>query len=157
MEVVMDQELVEAMCQETLSLCQQLEDILEDYDEDEPFSLSLEKFGQTIDRIMGAAKSLGLERIGLFSELGKIISYKASQTNSKELTNIVVGTMADCVDIIRALSHSLNAGKGEIVQDIDLEAFSKRLEWLSSKFKHIDRSSVAIEGAENLDQLVKKI
>jgi chemotaxis protein histidine kinase CheA len=153
----MDQELVSAMCHETLELCDQLDNILSDFDEEESFSEPLEKFGQTIDRIMGAAKSLGLERIGLFSELGKIISYKASQSHSRELTNIVVGTMADCVDIIRALSDSLSQGKGEKIDDIDLEAFSKRLEWLSDKFKHIDRSSVAFGEAENLDNLRRKI
>lgn len=153
----MDKELIDVMCQETLVLCDELEEILDLFDEEQSFSASLEKFGQTIDRIMGAAKSLGLERIGLFSNLGKVISYKASQTESRELTNIVVGTMADCVDIIRALTQSLIAGKGETVTDIDLEAFSKRLEWLSAKFKHIDRASVAFEEGENLDQLVKKI
>lgn len=155
---MMDKELLDELCVETLQLCEELESILDEYDEDESFSAELEKFGQTVDRIMGAAKSLGVKRLGLFSEMAKIISYKASQTESKELVNLVVATLADCVDILVALAKNLKSNGNEELSGVNLEAFSKRMHWLSDKFKHIDRASVAFDASdEELDDLLDEI
>ena len=82
-------EVVDEFCEESDKIFLELESFLEDY-EDEPSGDILEKYGQTIDRVMGAAKSLEANMIGTYCELGKTISYKASQSDDQKLLDIVL-------------------------------------------------------------------
>lgn len=136
-------EIVDDFCAESEEIYDQLEEILESY-EDEASSQKLEEFGQIIDRVMGAAKSVDAHQTGLYCDLGKSISYKASQSMDKNLLQIVVAVLFDTVEILQVMNKSIKATKEEKVSGINLDAFATRLRWLADKFKDIQRSSVAI-------------
>jgi chemotaxis protein histidine kinase CheA len=137
-------EVVDEFCTESEGIYTELEEILDSY-EDDPDSKKLENFGQIIDRIMGAAKSIDAHQTGLYCELGKSISYKASQSMDTNLLEIVMAVLFDTVEILQVMNKSVRENKEEIVTGINLEAFGSRLRWLADKFKDIERSSVAIE------------
>lgn len=155
-------EVVEGFIQESDEIYNEVEEILEDY-EDEPSSDKLEKFGQTIDRVMGAAKSLGAHKTGLYCELGKTISYKASQSTDQQLLDIVVAILFDTVEILKSMNKNIFIEKIEKVDGVNVDAFATRLHWLADKFKDIKRSSVAVDdgaGAadqKSIDELLKDL
>jgi chemotaxis protein histidine kinase CheA len=141
-------EVVDEFCQESEVILDNLEEMLEDY-EDNPAPAKLEEFGQTIDRIMGAAKSLEATQMGTYCELGKTISYKASQSMDQKLLDIVVAVLFDTVEICKKMNQQILKEKTENIAGFNLEAFGTRLKWLADKFKDIQRSSVAIGVEEN--------
>lgn len=155
-------EVVEGFIEEADGIYNKIEEILEDY-EDEPSKDKLEDFGQTIDRVMGAAKSIEAHQTGLYCELGKTISYKASQSNDQKLLDIVVAVLFDTVEILKSMNKNILIDKEEKVDGINLEAFATRLHWLADKFKDIQRASVAIGSAEgandqkSIDELLKDL
>lgn len=155
-------EVVEGFIEEADEIYNKIEEILEDY-EDEPSNEKLEEFGQTIDRVMGAAKSIEAHKTGLYCELGKTISYKASQSTDKQLLDIVVAILFDTVEILKSMNKNILIEKEEKVDGVNLEAFATRLNWLADKFKDIQRSSVAIDPApgqqdqKSIDQLLKDL
>ncbi len=146
-------EIVDDFCKESGAIYNQLEEMLEEYEDDKD-SKKLEEFGQVIDRVMGAAKSIDAELTGMYCELGKTISYKASQSMDKALLDIVVAVLFDTVEILIVMNKTIANEKIEKVSGVNLEAFGTRLRWLADKFKDIQRSSVAIstEGKQLDDQ-----
>ena len=153
-------EIVDGFCEESNDLCQQLEDILDEYEENPGKIALLEQFGQIIDRIMGAAKSIDAEKTGNFCELGKIVSYKASQTDDMKLLEIVTAVLFDTLDILNSLLENIEKSGEEKVEGINLETFANRLKWLEEKFSHVERASVSIDEnepknkQESIDQLL---
>jgi chemotaxis protein histidine kinase CheA len=131
-------------CTESNRFYEELEDMLDDLEENPNDKPTLEKFGQTIDRIMGAAKSIDAVTTGKYCELGKIIGYKASQIEDEDLLNIIIAVLFDTVDILKELNESILAKGEETIKFVNLAAFGKRLHWLADKLKHIDRASVSI-------------
>ena len=136
-------EIVDDFVDETLGFFEELNDILEDLEDDPKESAKLEKFGQIIDRVMGAARSIGAGEIATFCELGKVIGYKSSQANDIPLREVVVAVLFDALDILKEMVSQLKSGKDNALKDINTEAFGTRLNWLSEKFKNIERASVA--------------
>ena len=144
-------------CRESEQIFEELQNYLEDF-EDNPAELELlENFGQAIDRVMGAAKSLGAAKVGSFCELGKTIAYKASQSQDENLIQIVVAVLFDTVDILGALVKNIKEKQKESVENISLETFSTRLKWLAEKFQDITRSSVAVNDQKSIDELLKDL
>lgn len=140
-------EIVDDFCKESEGIYSELEELLEDY-EDTQDGKKLEEFGQVIDRVMGAAKSVDAVQTGTYCELGKTISYKASQSMDKALLDIVLAVLFDTVEILQIMNANIMKNKEETVSGINLEAFASRLRWLADKFKNIQRSSVAIGSEE---------
>ena len=96
MDFLMDpsmKEIILDFCNETIGLIDELESILEELEEDPTQHGKLEKFGQIIDRIMGAAKSLALEEMANFCELGKAIGYQSGQVEDPALLNVVIAVL----------------------------------------------------------------
>ncbi|MFY7991728.1 MAG: hypothetical protein ACOVP4_00420 [Bacteriovoracaceae bacterium] len=155
-------EIVEEFCNESDELIDLLYSSLDDFEETSN-AQALEQFGQIIDRIMGAAKSIGAQKTGQFSELGKVIGYKSSQTNDPQLLKITHAVLSDNVNIVETLLKNIRKTQEEKVDGINLEAFGSRLKWLSEKFKHIERASVAIEQKKSqmdqssIDDLLKNL
>ena len=145
-------EIVVDFCDEANSLFDQLEVSLNLLEEDPNNTKELEKFGQIIDRIMGAAKSIGATEIATFCELGKVIGYKSSQIKEIPLIEVVVAVLFDSLEMLRKLIESLRAGNDKSMNKLNTKAFVTRLNWLSEKFKDIERSSCAIEVKGNLNQ-----
>jgi len=158
MSMLTDPEMEEVIidfCGESSAIYDQIEAMLEEY-EDEPSPDKLEKFGQTIDRVMGAAKSIDAHQSGLYCELGKTISYKASQCEDKQLLDIVVAVLFDTVDILKSMNKNIIIEKEEKVDGVNLEAFESRLQWLAQKFKNIKRSSVSVSDDGGGDEMNQK-
>jgi chemotaxis protein histidine kinase CheA len=143
-------EIVIDFCNEADSLFDQLEETLSIVEENPAQSKDLEKFGQIIDRIMGAAKSIGAQEISTFCELGKIIGYKSSQIKDAPLLEVVVAVLFDSLHMLRKMNQSLREGHDQSMNKLNTKAFATRLTWLSNKFKDIDRASCTIDA--NLDQ-----
>ena len=143
-------EIIVDFCNEAEDLFNQLERSLELMEEDPSNTKELEKFGQIIDRIMGAAKSIGATEIATFCELGKVIGYKSSQIKDIPLIEVVVAILFDSLHMLRKMITALKEGNDKSMGQLNTKAFVTRLNWLSAKFKDIERASVAIDG--NLSQ-----
>lgn len=156
----MMKEIVDDFCAESLELFDQLEECLEEVEDDPSQTQQLEKFGQVIDRVMGAAKSIGAEQTALFCEMGKIIGYKSSQIKEPAMIEVVVAILFDSVELLRKMVQSLKENKKEDLQSINTKAFATRLHWLADKFKDIKRSSVAISDdkqEKSIDSYIKEL
>lgn len=151
-------EIIDDFCDESLSLFEQLDEHLEAIEDDLTQTQELEKFGQVIDRIMGAAKSIGAEQTALFCEMGKVIGYKSSQIKDERLLEVVVAILFDSVELLKKMIHSLKDEKKEDLNSINTKAFATRLQWLADKFKDIKRSSIAIENEEkSIDSYIEEL
>lgn len=150
-------EIVDAFCEECYELIPQLEEILESVEEDTSQVERLEVFGQIIDRMMGAAKSIGAPKISIFCEMGKTIGYKASQVNETALIEVVVAILFDSIEILKKMLSSLKNGEGEGLAGINTDAFVTRLNWLANKFSHISRSSVAIGDQKSINEYISQL
>lgn len=156
-------EIVDDFCSEADSLFDQLEASLTIIEEDPSNTKELEKFGQVIDRIMGAAKSIGASEIATFCELGKVIGYKSSQVRDIPLIEVVVAILFDSLHMLRKMNQSLRDGNEKCMGKLNTKAFVTRLNWLSEKFKDIERASCAIENRPNnlsqtsIDDLMKSL
>ncbi|MBP9680356.1 MAG: Hpt domain-containing protein [Bacteriovorax sp.] len=145
-------EIIQDFCDEANSLFDQLEASLTLMEEDPSNTKELEKFGQIIDRIMGAAKSIGATEIATFCELGKVIGYKSSQIKDLPLIEVVVAVLFDSLHMLRQMNKSLLNGNETSMNNLNTNAFVTRLNWLSAKFKDIERASCAIDNNTNLNQ-----
>ena len=145
-------EIILDFCAEAEALFDQLEQSLEQTEEDPSNTKELEKFGQIIDRIMGAAKSIGATEIATFCELGKVIGYKSSQIKDIPLIEVVVAILFDSLHMLRKMILALKEGNDRSMANLNTKAFGTRLNWLSAKFKDIDRASCAIEPKGALSQ-----
>ena len=160
-------EVVVDFCQESLTEFEACEEILDGLEGDPTNASLFEQFGITVDRVMGAAKTLGAEQIGAYCELGKIIGYKASQVEDPSLQQVTVGVLMDAIELVSGITESLMTGK-EVNTEINTEKFLERLKWIGDKYKHIERASVSAgssdegEGgeqlsAEDIDALLAKV
>lgn len=145
-------EIILDFCVEAEALFDQLEQSLELTEENPTNTKELEKFGQIIDRIMGAAKSIGATEIATFCELGKVIGYKSSQIKDVPLIEVVVAILFDSLHMLRKMITALKEGNDRSMEKLNTKAFGTRLNWLSAKFKDIDRASCAIEKSGNMSQ-----
>lgn len=154
-------EIVVEFCDETSMLLDTLEESLNLLEEDPTNSSELEKFGQVIDRIMGAAKSIGASEIATFCELGKVIGYKSSQIKEIPLIEVVVAVLFDSLELLRKMNQSLKAGDNSSMGKLNTKAFVTRLNWLSAKFRDIERSSCAVPTGKldqtSIDELMKSL
>jgi chemotaxis protein histidine kinase CheA len=153
-------EIVIDFCDESDALFDQLETHLSNLEENPKNSRELELFGQIIDRIMGAAKSLGASDVAQFCELGKLIGYKSSQINDIPLIEVVVAVLFDAVHMLRKMIQALRDGNNDCMNKLNTKAFGTRLTWLSNKFKDIERSSCAVNGnleQNSIDDLMKSL
>lgn len=145
-------EIIIDFCDEAEQLFDQLQKSLEILEENPSNTPELEKFGQIIDRIMGAAKSIGATEIATFCELGKVIGYKSSQVSDIPLIEVVVAVLFDSLELLRKMVIALKIGNDKVMGQLNTKAFVTRLNWLSDKFKAIERASVAIDKKNNLSQ-----
>lgn len=153
-------EIIIDFCDEAEKLFDQLEQSLELTEENPAVTKELEKFGQVIDRIMGAAKSIGAAEIATFCELGKVIGYKSSQIKDIPLIEVVVAILFDSLHMLRKMVTALREGNDRSMGKLNTKAFVTRLNWLSAKFKDIDRASCAIDGnltQNSIDDLMQSL
>jgi hypothetical protein len=141
-----DPELVQIFKDDSKPLLEELESILNQLEEAtdlEAISASLEKYGQVVDRMMGAAKSLSFNRIGKLCELGKMVGYKSSQAKDENLNQIVIAFLIDATEHIKEMTAHLPESESEESKMAVSANLMSRLKWLVEKFKHIERGSVS--------------
>lgn len=138
------QDILDGFVEESNQLIAEMRECLETFETEPTNSIKLEEFGQKIDRIMGAAQTIGADAIGKICGLGKLIGYKASQSPDVALNQIACGVMFDCVDLLDELMKGIEKRDLSNMKT-NVDAFLSRMKWLAEKFKHIQRSSVAIE------------
>jgi hypothetical protein len=143
---MLDKELLTAFQDESTGLLNELSAITEKLEDsaktgDFPTEL-LKEFSQKIDRIMGAAKTmgtadpgnLGLERISRLAELLKFIGYKAADQKNIKLLPIFAAFWNDAVSTCQELVSSLeDEAKTRKIAKEFLPILQKRLEWLKTK------------------------
>jgi chemotaxis protein histidine kinase CheA len=123
-------EIVDDFCKESKKQIPQLNECLYALEDDITNRKEFEAFGQIIDRMMGAAKSLEIHSMGTFCELGKSIGYKASQVEDENLLSIVVAVLFDTVEILETLVNKLEKVENLELKEISTDAFVSRLKWV---------------------------
>ena len=147
----MDPEIIQEFCLETDSLIEEMLQILEQLESSPTEYKLLETFGQKVDRIMGAAKSLECHKMGTLSELCKTISYKAAQSKNVELVIIVVAFLFEAVEALGEMSSGLKETNQEVLNPVAMTTIQSRLEFMAKKLSNIQRSSVAISDKDLLE------
>jgi chemotaxis protein histidine kinase CheA len=159
---------------ESTDLVGQMMAILEDCEGDFQQVQSLEQVGQIVDRIMGGAKSVGLDivdqnhfihKIGDYSALCKAVSYKASQIkNNPSFYDTAVAFLLDATEILAQMIEKVEVGRADNFKEIFSQTFLHRLQWISDQFGKDVRSTVQ-DSKENkskmsqneIDELMKKL
>lgn len=168
-----NREIVESFYIESKSLVVQLVELLERVDGDFTKADQLEIYGQTVDRIMGAAKSIALAfpeghliyKIGDLSAICKAVGYKASQIRGNpEFFNISVALLLDATEGLDGMLEALKKGQEKDIREVFNQTFINRLKWISSKFGSEVRETVGPKepSADKLSQgeidgLLKKL
>jgi chemotaxis protein histidine kinase CheA len=143
-------EIVQEFCQESRLILSELDPLLQGLELNPSDFKSLEVFGQKVDRIMGAAKSLEFNQMGIISEFCKTISYKSAQSKNTDLVTIVVAFLFEAVEILEEMFKNLEQNKPGELDPSTIKTIISRLEFISGRLTHIQRASVAIEDKDLL-------
>lgn len=163
-------EIISEFQSESKELVGQLIEVLETIEGHYSRYKELEGYGQMVDRIMGAAKSLALEpgdykdtmeMIGRYAELCKIVSYKASQVgNNESLFNVVVALLLDATEALQEMILGLSKSSKINMKEVLTKTFLDRLRWVSEQFDANLRSSVGVAktmSQNDIDQVLKSM
>jgi chemotaxis protein histidine kinase CheA len=166
-----DNEILEEFQNESKILIDKMNSILEEVEGDFNQVQSLEEYGNNVDRIMGAAKSLALmaepdhliHKIADYAAICKAVGYKSSQIRDNEqFYDICVALLMDGTEVLQEMIDNLSAGKSGI-QELFSKTFLERLRWVSSVFKADVRASVDVNKGQkkmsqsDIDDLLKKL
>ncbi len=144
-------EIVQEFCQESRLILNELDSLLDGLELNPSDFKSLEVFGQKVDRIMGAAKSLEFHQMGIISEFCKTISYKSAQSKNTDLVIIVVAFLFEAVEVLKDMFNNLEANKPAELEPAFIKTILSRLEFITGRLTHIQRASVAIEDKDLLN------
>lgn len=144
----MDSEILEGFQEEANQILSELEEVVERLEAANASSMQndLSTFAQKIDRIMGAANTLGMEapnhlglqRIGRISELCKRLGYRAAELNLPPLMPIFAAFWADTLEVVSELVNSVeNESECTKIAERFSPVLQKRLEWLSGRLAKI--------------------
>ena len=158
----MDAEILEGFREEANQILKELAPVVEALEEAASVFPAdrLTEFAQKIDRIMGAAKTLGmlnpdhqgLKRIGLITEICKALGYKASEIKRSEVLPLFAAFWADTLDVVSELIDVLeDEVKSAAIADRFSLVLQKRLKWLSEKLAAFESTATAAKGSEQID------
>lgn len=91
-----DQELIDGFISDAVEIIEKLKFNLREFTIS-PDQKLFESFGQEIDRIMGAALTLGFRTTGELAKLGKDIGYKASQISEIDKLLVLQSVLSQLV------------------------------------------------------------
>lgn len=170
---MIDSEILKDFLIESKGLIEQMQEILEKCESDFSQAKSLEQYGQNVDRIMGAAKSLAMgadknhmiHKIGDYSQICKAVSYKASQIRDNEqFYQICVALLLDGTEVLEHLIVQMGQKEPKEFKELFSKTFLERLKWVSAQFSSEYRSSVDIHKGQKtklnqgeIDDLLKKL
>lgn len=160
---------------ESKQLIETLLGILEKCEDDFSQVKSLEQYGQTVDRIMGAAQSLAIQesdthhlihKIGDYAAICKAVGYKASQINDNaNFYNICVALLLDATEMLAEMVDNVTLQAHLELKALLKQTFLDRLRWVSSQFGAEYRATVDVKAGrgseklnqEDIDHLLKKL
>jgi chemotaxis protein histidine kinase CheA len=166
-----DNEILKEFQGESKILIEKMNSILEESEGDPTQVQSLEEYGNNVDRIMGAAKSLALlvpadhliHKIADYAAICKAVGYKSSQIRDNEdFYNICVALLMDGTEVLEEMIDNLTTGESGI-KDLFTTTFLERLRWVSSVFGSEVRASVDVNKGQKklsqneIDDLLKKL
>lgn len=168
----LDIEILKEFQNESKILIDKMGSILEACEGDYSQVKGLEEYGQNVDRIMGAAKSLALlvgpdhliHKIADYSAICKAVGYKSSQIQDNEqFYDICVALLMDGTEVLQVMINGLSTGSTGI-QELFSKTFLERLRWVSSVFSADIRGSVEVHKGQKtklsqneIDDLLKKL
>lgn len=176
--MAVDKEILKEFKAESKGLVKELLELLEEADGEPLFANNLETYGQTVDRIMGGAKSLAtnfasdfppghlIHQMGDYAALCKAVGYKASQISENEqFFNVCVAFLLDATEMLNQMVTLLGAEEALNVSSLLNKTFLDRLSWINSQFKGNVRATVASNDAPvpkkmnqlEIDDLLKKL
>ncbi len=171
---MLDNEILSDFVLESKQIVDEILEILEEAEGDFSKVSTLEQYGQKVDRIMGAAKSVAMMApedhpihwVADYAAVCKSVGYKTSQIkDNKDFYDICVGLLLDATENLAELMDHLD----QTVQDLRArvpEAFLTRLKWVAEKFSADFRMSVDAGpkaagdgkmGQDQIDELMKKL
>ena len=169
-----DKEIIEEFQIESRNLIDQLMNTLENCEGDFSQVLRLESYGQTVDRIMGGARSVSgqiaggsqlIQQLGDYAAVCKAVGYKASQISGNlEFYNICVAFLLDSTAVRSELVDGISGRPEAELKDFISATFIERLKWVSNQFGEGVRASVDINkgldqkmSQEQIDSLIQKL
>lgn len=170
----LDKELLEGFFSESVTLVSEMNALLDEVEDNFSKVEMLADYGNKVDRIMGAAKSLcllvsgdhPLFMISDYTALCKAVGYQASQIkNNQHFFDICVALLMDATDMLSELLGNLDKEGKELRESIP-QAFIERLRWVSNQFSKTVSVSVGITTQEDvsskmqqddIDALLKKL
>lgn len=177
--MAVDEEILNEFKIETKGLVKELLDLLDAADGDPSAFGKLEQYGQTVDRIMGGAKSLAtnfaedfpsghmIHQMGDYAALCKAVGYKASQVaDNEQFYNVCVAFLLDATEMLQKMVNLLGADQTVNVSYLLNKTFLDRLKWINTQFKSDLRATVAAAGdaqapkkmkQTEIDDLLKKL
>lgn len=158
---------------ESQQILTKLEEVLEGCEGDFSQVKRLEEYGQNVDRIMGAAKTLAavagpfnriVGQLGDYAAICKAVGYKASQIrDNAQFYDVCVAFLMDATEVLRDIVDHLFEGHQNLNRHLS-GAFIDRLKWVSNQFGSEYRSSLDIHGGKptkmnqgEIDELLKKL
>lgn len=133
----------------------------------------LQDYGNLVDRVMGAAKSIGMmsppdhaiHLLADYAALCKAVGYKTSQiSDNEEFFNICVALLQDATETLSSLLENIDKSHDELRKLLS-NTFFERLRWVSGKFSTDYNESVGTGGSgqkkletqDEIDDLLKKM
>lgn len=176
--MAVDKEILEDFKTESKGLITELLDLLEEADGDPTQYEKLERYGQTVDRIMGGVKSLAtnfaedfpaghmIHQMGDYAALCKAVGYKASQIQENEqFFNVCVAFLLDATEMLSQMVARLGSEEVKNLSHLLNKTFLDRLRWINAQFKGDVRATVASTNAPvakkmnqtEIDDLLRKL
>ncbi len=165
----MDAEIIAEFRNESNPLLSELGGYVEELEEfeggDFP-SLTLENFAQRVDRIMGAAKTIGmtapdhwgLQAMGKIAELCKYTCYRAAKLRLAALLPVFAAFLADAVEMLQELLDGLeDEARVKKARQTFAPVLQKRLEWLSQRVQQQGAAAGAPLSQGSVDDEMRKI
>lgn len=147
----MDKEIVREFVSESKQIVTECLNLLESIEGNFSQVTLLETYGNNIDRIMGGAKTLGLDlseenvlsMISDYAAVCKNVGYKAAQIKGNEaFFNVCVGLLIDGSEMLSRLLDKAEMPLVEVRKTIPVE-FIERVRWALQQFSSDVRSTVA--------------
>lgn len=170
--MAIDKEILNDFLNESKKLVSESLLLLEKIEDDPTQVRKLEEYGNSVDRIMGGAKSIALlvppnhalHMVSDYAGLCKAVGYKASQiVGNDHFYNTCVALLLDATETLSELLDNLDKSSEELKKSLS-ETFIERLRWVSNKFNSEFRSSVDASGSSEkklgqneIDDLMKKL
>lgn len=134
-----DEELLEIFLNESFEVMARLHTFVAEFNNPKNTEC-FEKFGQQIDRIMGAAYTLSLTEVGDLAKLGKELGYKSSQVTDVSKLLVVQSLLSQLVKNLEVLLKGFKKR-----ERIKLEATVPLLQSMTSASKQLGNLRTSVK------------